>query len=586
MSIKRIFHYYWMHMRHHKVLLFLVFVCYGSAIILADIVNPLIYRAIIDTVSQSTPTEEVARELMRLVGILAMLIVGYTVVFRVADFAIVRFEAKVIQRLSNYSLEKLLGHSKSFFTNELGGALIAKSKRFVYSSERLFDAVVFNFWWAGIKLPALIIALAFVAPIIAWILGIWTAFYIAVVVVLVRFGMKYDRELAARDSKVTGQLSDTVTNVLNVKMFSSAPRENSHFRDVVNQDYRARMTAWNFEMIQFLIQGVLLAVLQIAGMYVVVKMWIAGSVSAGTVVLVQVYFSGIFMTVWNLSKGMKSFIRGLTDAQEMVDIFEQPLAVIDIANPQKCQIVKGNITFDNVSFAYDKDEQKIFDNFSLTIPHGQKVGVVGTSGAGKSTIVALLLRFENVCAGIISIDGQDISQITQDDLRAQIAYVPQEPVLFHRSIYDNIAYARPDASRQEITDAAKKAQAHKFIMKLSDKYDTMVGERGVKLSGGQRQRIAIARAILKNAPILILDEATSALDSESEVYIQAALDKLMQNKTVIVVAHRLSTLRTMDRIIVLDDGKLSESGTHDELVQLPSGIYANLWQHQSGGFVE
>ncbi len=586
MSLKRIFYYYWLQMRHHKMLLFLVLGLYGVAIILADIVAPLFYREIIDTVSGGAPRAEVAGEVMRLMGLLAGLIAFYMTVFRLADFSIVRFEAHVIRRLSNYSFAQLMRHSRSFFADNFSGSLVAKTRRFVASSERLFDSVVYNFWWASIKLPALIISLAFAAPMIAIILLVWTLVYIAVVVLMVRRGMCYDKEVAKIDSRVTGQVADTITNILNIKMFSSSSREQERFGEIIAEDYRRRMKSWNFEMWQYAIQGALLAILQIVGMYVVLKLWIAGSVSAGTVVLVQMYFVGIFSTVWNLSKGMKNFVRGLTDAQEMVDIFEEVPNVLDIDKPEKCHIKSGEIVFDKVGFAYGDDKQKVFHNLDLTIPAGQKIGIVGTSGAGKSTIVSLLLRFENIDSGKILIDGQNIAQIVQDDLRAQIAYVPQEPILFHRSVYENIAYARPDASRKDIVAAAKKARAHDFIIKLSEGYDTIVGERGIKLSGGQRQRIAIARAMVKNAPILILDEATSALDSESEAYIQEAFDELMKGKTVIVVAHRLSTLRTMDRIIVLDDGQLRESGTHRELTLRKNGIYANLWRHQSGGFVE
>ena len=259
-----------------------------------------------------------------------------------------------------------------------------------------------------------------------------------------------------------------------------------------------------------------------------------------------------------------------------------PYGVVDTDDARPLRIRDGEVAWRDVSFGFG--ENVIFDEFSLTIPAKQKLGLVGTSGAGKSTFVSLLLRQHDLDGGVITIDDQDISNITQHSLREQIAVIPQEPALFHRSLRDNIAYAKHDATQEEVEEVAKMAQAHEFIIDLPDGYNTLVGERGVKLSGGQRQRIAIARAMLKNAPILILDEATSALDSVSEVAIQKALHILMQGKTVIAIAHRLSTLREMDRIVVLEEGQVIEDGTHEEL-RGGGRVYQRLWKHQSGGFL-
>jgi ATP-binding cassette subfamily B protein len=246
---------------------------------------------------------------------------------------------------------------------------------------------------------------------------------------------------------------------------------------------------------------------------------------------------------------------------------------------------KGHIVFDNVTFAYSEG-RTIFENLNLDIREGEKIGIVGHSGAGKSTITKLVLRFSDVTGGSISIDGQDIRTVTQDDLHRAISYVPQEPLLFHRTIRENIAYGNPDISIEDVVEAAKRAHAHEFIETLPFGYDTYVGERGVKLSGGERQRVAIARAILKNAPILLLDEATSSLDSHSESLIQDAFDELMKGKTTIVIAHRLSTIQKMDRIIVLENGVIAESGTHHSLLENPKSIYSAMWNLQAGGFID
>jgi ATP-binding cassette subfamily B protein len=274
----------------------------------------------------------------------------------------------------------------------------------------------------------------------------------------------------------------------------------------------------------------------------------------------------------------------MTDMQEVIDIFDAPVDIRDRESPESLKMHDGHIVFNHVSFFY-KDGNPVLKDFNLDIAPGERVGFVGHSGAGKTTITKLLLRFADTIEGSITIDGQDIKNITQNDLRSVISYVPQEPILFHRTIGENIAYSNPDATKEEIIDVAKKAFAHDFIIKLPKGYDTLVGERGIKLSGGERQRIAIARAMLKNSPILVLDEATSSLDSVSEAFIQNAFDLLMKGKTTIVIAHRLSTISKMDRIIVLDKGKVIEMGTHKELIE-KSGVYADLWNHQSGGFLE
>jgi ATP-binding cassette subfamily B protein len=327
-----------------------------------------------------------------------------------------------------------------------------------------------------------------------------------------------------------------------------------------------------------------MSVLQIFVLYLMVNMWLNGKISAGMVVLIQIYMFAAFDHLWDLGKSMVRLFKALADAKEMVDIFDEKPDIEDIKNPEKCLISRGEINFQNVNFEYVKGFP-VFSEFNFKIKPGEKVGLVGHSGSGKSTIVKMLLRFADVKSGGILIDGQNIAKLRQDDLRQKVSYVPQEPILFHRSIKENIGYAKHGASDEEIIDAAKKAHAHEFISQLPKGYDTMVGERGVKLSGGERQRIAIARAMLKDSPILMLDEATSSLDSISESYIQDAFDELMKGKTTVVIAHRLSTVQKMDRIIVLDKGHIVEEGTHKELLE-KKGFYAALWERQTGGFLE
>jgi ATP-binding cassette subfamily B protein len=315
---------------------------------------------------------------------------------------------------------------------------------------------------------------------------------------------------------------------------------------------------------------------------------VQGIIEVGTIYLALTFTVAIMRRLWDLNNTFRSFTRVFGDARDMAEILQIPPEVEDPVNPRSFKPSNGEITFENVTFHYKEDsvDKALFKKLNLSIKNGEKIGLVGPSGGGKTTITKLLLRFMDIQEGKINIDGIDISSVAQQDLRKYISYVPQEPLLFHRSITDNISYGNVAASKKEIKMAASKAHADEFISQLPEGYDTLVGERGVKLSGGQKQRIAIARAMLKDAPILVLDEATSALDSESEQLIQDALWKLMAGKTAIVIAHRLSTIQKMDRIIVLDNGKIVEEGTHKELAKKKNGLYARLWNHQSGGFLQ
>lgn len=309
------------------------------------------------------------------------------------------------------------------------------------------------------------------------------------------------------------------------------------------------------------------------------------SIDIATLFLMVSFTGSLGQRLWEFQNVLRQYNRAFGDASDMIKILQIKPEVADPINPESVRMNRGGIEFNSVTFAHDEDKDSLFHNLNLYIKPGEKIGLVGHSGSGKTTLTKLLLRFMDIDGGEITIDGQDITAVTQDDLRDKITYVPQEPLMFHRSIAENIMYGNPKASEQQLKAVAKMAHAHDFVQKLPKKYDTLVGERGVKLSGGQRQRVAIARAMIKNAPILVLDEATSALDSESEVLIQDALWKLMEGKTAIVIAHRLSTIQKMDRIIVLDKGKIVEEGTHKELIRA-KGTYAGLWNHQTGGFLE
>jgi len=583
MDIRLIFKYYLPHLKKYKKSTALVLTSYALAVAGSGMVTPVLYKRIMDIVSGTGDASALINTVLFIGGMLLL----YNLFFRIADYTMTYSQSHMLKNVADDAFDRLERHSYAFFSNTFTGTLVAKVRRYINAFEIIHDQFVFAVWMNGLRLIFGLAVLSYFSLPLGIVLFTWLVLYIGITALFVKKKLKKDLLTAEANSRTTGVLSDAITNMLNVKMFASHSRELSYFTDATDVEEKRRRDAGYFQNTQFLFQGYFIALFEFAGMFAAAHLWLNGSISAGTIILMQIYIFTSFDVVWNIGRNSAKVMKALAEAKEMVDIFERPVAVDDPQNPEKCKISKGKIEIKNISFLYEEGEEKrtkVFKKLSLNILAGEKVGLVGPSGAGKTTITKLLLRFADIQDGKILIDGQDISRITQSDLRSRIAYVPQDPILFHRTLRENISYSNPDASEEKIIDAAKRSRAHEFIKSFSRGYDTYVGERGVKLSGGERQRVAIARAMLKDAPVLILDEATSSLDSISEQHIQEAFDELMKGRTTLVVAHRLSTIQKMDRIIVFDKGAIDEDGTHKELIA-KKGLYYRLWKQQSHGFM-
>jgi len=500
--------------------------------------------------------------------------------------ALMTFQARVSVYLQTRTMDVLLKRSVGFHNNNISGKIVSDAIDFPSAFIDLTNALFINMLpfaiilitglaivsAASLVLGGIVAAMAFFTILSAWIDS------------RRRFNLRTRRMEATK--KVTGHLADTIVNVQTVKTFAGEPRELAESRRLNKILLDLRLHDWRLGAIKGNNRMIGLMILQLV--YILL---ITSEVHRNPALLgVSIFAFSMTITMSNRLFELNSMIRtieeSLLKASPMTEIILQEAEVKDARGAKDLKVKKGEIDIANVNFQYeDANEKVVFDRLSLKVRAGEKIGLVGPSGGGKSTLTRLLLRFEDLNDGLISIDGQDISSVTQSSLRQSISYVPQEPLLFHRSIFENIRYGQDSADEAAVRRAASQANADAFIDELPQGYETIVGERGVKLSGGQRQRVAIARALLKDAPILILDEATSALDSESEKLIQDALWKLMEGRTAIVIAHRLSTIQRMDRIIVLNEGKIVEEGTHKELLS-KKGTYARLWAHQSGGFLE
>lgn len=586
-TVGRTLHYFWREIVKYKWYTLGCMIITPIVVFIRAILAPMIFADLIEKASLGLPVSEILElAFWEVVAFMLLYTVNKLVFEELRLYWCWKMEMLAMYDLAMQCFNTVSEQSMQFHSDRFSGSLVSQSNKFVGSFERLMDVIIWDLWPTLIYIVMVVVILAPQVPWFAVGLILFTAIYAMICTFSFRKISNLNEEWAAAETKQTGQLADSISNIISVKSYAKEAHERRRYADFSRKSYNAGIKSMRatiardilFNCVQLCITALILVFLLMG------REWLG--ISVAVLVLIVNYAQTVQGELWNINSILKNINRVFGDAHEMTLILDTIDGVVDIPEAQILIMNQASVDFDNISFRHKDAKDEIFTNFNLKVEPGERIGLVGVSGSGKTTLTKLLLRFADVNSGEITVSGQNIRNITQQSLRENIAYVPQETSLFHRSIAENIAYGKPDATQAEIEQAAKLANAHEFIIDMPEGYETLVGERGVKLSGGQRQRIAIARAILKDAPILVLDEATSALDSESEALIQSALERLMKGRTSIVIAHRLSTVASLDRIVVLQNGKIVEQGSHHALLEQKDGVYHHLWSRQSGAFME
>jgi len=554
----------------------------------ADLLTPFFAGRLVEAVASGAATDEIAwngavTAFLVLVGLGLMAVLLRQAIFML----IIRLTLRIMTDVVTHAFQRVQRFSSDWHANAFAGSTVRKITRGMWALDVLNDTVLIALLPSIVMLIGSTVFLGLFWPLMGLIVGVGSLIYIVVTVTLSTAWVAPAASLANMwDTRMGGALADAVSCNAVVKGFGAETREEARLKLVLDK-WRVRTDrTWNRGTFNGTVQNVLLWLMRIsiigAGLY----LWHSGAASAGDITFVITSFLVLQGYLRDIGQHVRNLQRSVNDMEELVGLDDQPLGIDDRPGVKPITIGAGGITFEKVDFHYGVHTRPLYSGLDVTIRPGERVGLVGHSGSGKTTFVKLIQRLYDVSGGRVAIDGLDIRDVEQASLRRQIAIVQQDPVLFHRSLAENIAYGRPEATREEIIESAKLANAHQFIESLPKGYETMVGERGIKLSGGERQRVAIARAFLSNARVLILDEATSSLDSESEALIQQAMDRLMVGRTTLVIAHRLSTVRSLDRLLVFDAGKIVEEGTHAQLVKLNGGIYRRLFERQAGELVK
>ena len=565
--------------RYSKLLAFLLpAIALGT---LFEKLSPYYFSKIIDVLSNNLNTKnELISEMKYYFCLFVITSIVYNILRRWGMYLAQQVIVDIGLVAKKDALDYVLGHSVKFLTDTPSGAIGAKINDLSRDMPEMFIQLLWDFYRHGLLLIITLGMLWMTSPYFAMLFLFWMVVSGCALYSMSKRVRPYTIDCAEKRSQTSGRFLDILSNALLVKSFASVNYENKMLEGVLSAERNAdNLKITRVENSRF-VQFIIIALFQITMLLLALLLWYKGLITPGSIVFMLFLISDIMHIFQFFMFALLDWNKLIGNIENSLKLLSAPQEVQDVPNAKDLKISKATIDFDHVDFAYNS-RKKVFTDFTLHIKAGEKVGLVGISGSGKTTFVSLLQRFYDINGGKILIDNQDISKVKQDTLRKSIAVIPQDTTLFHRSVFENIAYGNPKASKAEVLKASKRAYAEDFIMMLPDEYNSMVGERGIKLSGGQRQRIAIARAILKDAPILILDEATSALDSESEAFIQKSMRDLMKGKTVIAIAHRLSTLKEMDRIIVLDKGHIVEQGTAEELLA-KNGTYAHLWKIQTG----
>lgn len=584
-SLRQVLRFTWPYMRKHLPLL-LGMLMLLLIVTIATLAQPFFYKTAVDLIATGKPGD---LSIVRSASVYVLLGVSCAAILitleQLSGLILGWIESRMLPAMDADVFGHVQRLSTDFHVNTFSGANARKIKRGVDAMESIMDRIWFNFIPAMVLLAGLTVVLWFYAPLIGAVMVTGALLYVAVSIALNLWIAKYFEWVDEQDTILSANVVDTLTGNSLVKSFGSEHREDARHRGFLAEWQKRQWISWKRSTLAMLSQFLLLVVLEGTVLLLAIYLWHRGQFTPGGVVVVIFYIFQLWGRLWDLGRNFRDFLKNLVHCEEMVGLAKRPPLVVDKPGAHALDVRRGEIAFEHVRFRYESSSRWIFEDLSVHIRPGEKIALVGHSGGGKSTFVKLLFRFYDLDGGAIRIDGQDIGEATQESLRSSISLVPQDPQLFHRTIAENIAYGRTDATRDEIERAATLSHAHEFVARLPKKYDTLVGERGVKLSGGERQRVAIARAILADKPILVLDEATSSLDSLSESYIQEGLEYLMKERTTLVIAHRLSTIKKVDRILVIEEGKIVEQGSHAELLARDGGIYRHLYELQAGGFI-
>lgn len=553
----------------------------------ADLLLPVFSGRLVDAIATHSVLRSTALH-TAVQAIVIMAVLGAVVMLGryVALAGIIRLTLRLMYRFASDAFWRVQRFSTDWHANNFAGSIVRRITRGMWAVDQMDDILLLELLPSLLVLIGSALLLGMRWPSMGWMVAVGAVVYI---IVSISLSLNYVAPAArlsnAQDTRIGGAMADSITCNTVVKSFGAEAKEDLRLGKVLGKWKNRTHRTWTFATRSGTMQQMMLLVLRTLVTSYAVLLWWRGMATAGDVTFVLTSYFIVHGYLRDIGQHVRNLQRSVNEMEEMVEFQSQPLGVVDRADAKPIRVTKGEIVYDHVTFRYGAHIEPLFNDFSLRIEAGERVGLVGHSGSGKTTFVKLLHRLYDVSDGRILIDGQDTTHVTQESLRSQLALVPQEPILFHRSLAENIAYGRPHATQREIEEAAYLANAHDFIVRQPKGYATLVGERGVKLSGGERQRVALARAFLANTPVLVLDEATSSLDSESEALIQEAMERLMAGRTAIVIAHRLSTVRMLDRILVFDNGEIVEEGTHDFLVLQEGGTYKRLFERQALGLL-